>query len=87
MNYHNLHKEIENKIAHEGGKIAEWTEQFPENTRLIDQVYLSYFSRYPTSVERDLAIQYMADSPDNRRQSAEDIAWSLMNSLEFIFNH
>jgi len=80
-------KEIENKIAHEGGKIAEWTEQFPENTRLIDQVYLSYFSRYPTSVERDLAIQYMADSPDNRRQSAEDIAWSLMNSLEFIFNH
>lgn len=80
-------KEIENKIAHEGGKIAEWTEQFPENTRLIDQVYLSYFSRYPTSVERDLAIQYMAESPDGRRQSAEDIAWSLMNSLEFIFNH
>lgn len=80
-------KEIENKIAHEGGTIAKWTEQFPENTRLIDQVYLSYFSRYPTSVERDLAIQYMADSPGNRRQSAEDIAWSLMNSLEFIFNH
>jgi len=34
-----------------------------------------------------VALDYFARDPSQRRPAAEDLAWSLMNSLEFVFNH
>ena len=39
------------------------------------------------AVERRAAVQYLARQPGNRRQATEDLAWTLMNTLEFVFNH
>jgi hypothetical protein len=32
-------------------------------------------------------VAYLHSNATQRRQAAEDLAWSLMNTLEFVFNH
>ena len=45
------------------------------------------FSRQPSHDEMDTALQYLGTRRFQRRKAIEDLTWSLMNSLEFIFNH
>jgi hypothetical protein len=49
---------------------------------------LTFFARLPDDGERTRARAYLNTAgPDKRREAAEDLAWSMMNSLEFVFNH
>jgi len=34
-----------------------------------------------------VAQEYLQKEPARRREAAEDLAWGMMNSLEFVFNH
>ncbi len=77
--------EIEAKLSHESGHIKRVVAEFPDNGALADELYLTFFGRFPNEDERRLAIDHLA-GPD-RRRAAEDLAWSLLNSLEFTFNH
>ena len=78
--------EIQGKLAHDGGRLARLDEQLPGNAELVDELYLTFFSRFPTAEEQQVGIEYLGQI-DNRRQAVEDLAWSMMNSLEFLFNH
>lgn len=78
--------EIEAKLTHEAGRIKRLAESIADDGELADELYLTIFSRWPTDQERRDAIQNFSTSPD-RRQAAEDQAWAMLNSLEFIFNH
>ena len=55
--------------------------------KLVEELYLTFFSRYPSDKEKQAALEYLKESKPNRRQGAEDLAWSMLNSLEFLFNH
>jgi hypothetical protein len=79
--------EIQAKLSDEGGTIARLVKQHAENGPLADELYLTFFSRLPTEKERAVAIEYLSKDKAKRREAAEDLAWSMMNSLEFIFNH
>ena len=59
----------------------------PDDAKIVDELYLTFFSRAPSVAERANALRHLQASAGQRRESAEDLAWSLMNSLEFIFNH
>ena len=37
--------------------------------------------------EKAVALEYLGQRKDARQKAAEDLAWSLLNSLEFVFNH
>lgn len=78
--------EIHAKLSHEAGRIKHLTESIGDDGKLAEELYLTIFSRWPDDEERTSAIGYIAKSSD-RRQAAEDLAWSMLNSLEFIFNH
>ena len=54
---------------------------------LIEELYLTFFSRLPDGRERQRGAGVSARAQGERRQAAEDLAWSMMNSLEFLFNH
>ena len=64
---------------------------------MLDQIYLSAFSRYPNDSERaalkkDLDSSRLATGTpeaqrDARRQGLEDLFWALLTSKEFVFNH
>lgn len=50
---------------------------------ITDQLYLATLSRYPTAAERNLSIGYLAGG--NLTQRTEDLQFSLLNQLEFLF--
>ena len=78
---------IHAKLSHAGGRVARLVETLPEDADLIDELYLTFFARRPTAEELSTAAHYLKTSPEGRRRAAEDLAWSLMNTIEFIFNH
>jgi hypothetical protein len=78
---------LQAKLGHEGGTVARLVKQHPEDGPLVEEMYLTFFSRLPSAKEREVAVQYLGRDKGKRREAAEDLAWSLMNSLEFIFNH
>src|SRR5262249_14426795 len=79
--------EIQAKLCHEGGRMARLVETVPEDGRLIEELYLTFFSRLPTVQEKTVAREHLGKDRKSRRQRVEDLGWSMLNSLEFIFNH
>lgn len=79
--------EISAKLSHESGRIAQLVRETPADDKLVEELYLTFFSRLPNEEERRVAVEYLASASGNRRRSAEDLAWSMLNSLEFVFNH
>jgi hypothetical protein len=78
--------EIQAKLSHASGRVARLVESEPSNDALIDELYLNFFSRPADDEERRVPLEYLQANPD-RQRAAEDLAWSLLNSLEFLFNH
>jgi len=78
--------QIESRLRHANGRIAELCRQHSDDRQLIENLYLTCYSRQPTADEQSAALQHLANAPD-RLEGAEDLLWSLMNSLEFLVNH
>jgi hypothetical protein len=79
--------EIHAKLSHEGGSVAKLVKSQPADGPLVDELYLMFFSRLPQGKERQAAMAYLQEHRANRREAVEDLAWSMLNSLEFLFNH
>jgi hypothetical protein len=79
--------EIQAKLSHDRGTIAKLAQTQNDAGILIDELYLTIYSRFPTADERATALRHLSRDPNERRAAAEDIAWSLLNSLEFVFQH
>lgn len=77
--------EISEKISHRHGQVRTLVASEMSPAELIDELYLSTLSRFPTSVEKELMLS--AFSETDRRAAAEDVLWALLNSKEFVFNH
>ncbi len=77
---------LQAKLTHADGYLARLAAACPDNAKLADELYLTFFSRLPSDTERQLAVKHLAASP-NRQQGVEDYAWSLLNTVEFVFNH
>jgi hypothetical protein len=86
---------VQEKLSHEGGLIAKLAQQQSQDDRLAEELYLSIFSRLPTADETQTAVTYLRSAKpvagktaaEVRRTAAEDLAWTMLNSLEFVFNH
>jgi len=53
---------------------------------IVDEVYLTILSRFPTSEERVTAAAYVKTAT-SRREAVVDLTWSLINSAEFLYRH
>jgi hypothetical protein len=79
---------IDAKLRHDAGRVARLVAREPDDGRLADEFYLTVFARFPTETERRTAMEHLSASDSvRRREKAEDLTWSLLNSLEFVFNH
>jgi hypothetical protein len=54
---------------------------------VVNELYLTILSRYPTDDERRAIAEYGQAGGVNRRGVAQDLAWALLNSVEFGFRH
>ena len=76
---------IEGKLAR-SPLIADWLKEHQSPDEIIDQLYIRILSRQPSAEERKQLLQIVTAKPADR-QGYEDIAWALLNSSEFEFNH
>ena len=79
--------EIQAKLTHAGGRLARLGAKQPDNAKLVEDLYLTFYARTPTAEESTAAVTFLTDRKANRPQAVEDLAWSLMNTVEFLFNH
>jgi hypothetical protein len=54
---------------------------------IADELYLSVLTRRPTPEERLDVAEYLAAHTQDRPAALRDLAWSLLSSSEFRFNH
>ncbi len=54
------------------------------NAEIVDSLYLATLSRRPLLQEKQIAVSWLEQ---DRRQGAEDLQWSLLNKLDFVFNY
>lgn len=79
--------QIQEKLMHDAGRVARMSREMDADDKLIEELYLTIYSRYPDEREQAVAAEYFQTSASGRRAAAEDLAWSLMNTTEFLFNH
>ena len=51
------------------------------------RVYLLILSRYPTDEELDVVAAHTRSGSVSKREAAVDLAWALINSVEFLHRH
>jgi hypothetical protein len=56
------------------------------DAEVIEELFLSSLSRFPTKEEQDKALEHMK-SATSKQTACNDILWALINTTEFIFNH
>ncbi|MFN3322886.1 MAG: DUF1549 domain-containing protein [Bryobacteraceae bacterium] len=58
------------------------------NDTLVNLLYLSVLSRYPSEQERSAALATLDGTAGaTRRQRAENVLWALFNKVDFIYNY
>jgi hypothetical protein len=79
--------DIQAKLTHEAGTVARLVRDQKDDAKLVEELYLTFFARTPSADERDTALKHLRKYANNRRAAAEDLAWAMLNSTEFLFNH
>jgi hypothetical protein len=60
------------------------------NQDLVNTLFLTILSRYPTSDEMSKAVASLngaTGSSSARSQAVQDLVWSLYNKVDFLFNY
>ena len=77
--------EIQGKISSQRGTARHLADSPMTIDQVVDEIYLTTLSRFPTEEERTLLRQAILDDHD-RRAAVEDIFWSVLNTKEFLYN-
>jgi hypothetical protein len=77
---------IERKIE-QSEKLRELVQAAQRPRDVIDGLYLTILSRFPTDDELKVMATYARSSSVGRREVMIDLAWALMNSAEFLYRH
>ena len=81
-------KTIQEKLESPTGQVARFLESNASNDQMINFVYLSALSRYPTETERERLSGLLTEAQaDQKRETIEDLFWSVLTSKEFLFQH
>ena len=60
-----------------------------DNKAVVDELFLSFVSRRPTVDEQSKAVAYLvaATTPATRNSALEDLAWALVNKIDFLYSY
>ncbi len=79
--------EIQSRIRARKGIAARLSASSLPADAIVDELYLSCLSRFPTSAERAAMARVFADGREARRSATEDALWAIINTREFVYNH
>jgi len=82
---------LNRKLSAPEGAAAEYVKLGLSERRVLDQLFLSAYSRFPTPGEtKGLTSEldpYWAEKGEARKLALEDVMWAVLTSKEFLFNH
>jgi len=70
-------------LAQDGSRVQQLLDAGKTRDQIIEELYLSSLSRWPTPAERQAILPYM----DDMKTGAQNLQWVLLNSQEFALNH
>ena len=79
--------DVQAKLSHESGTVSRLVRGNTDDAKLVEEMYLTFFARLPSSDELKVATEHLKKRSVARREAAEDLAWAMLNSTEFLFNH
>ena len=59
----------------------------PDDETTVETIFLATLSRGPTDLEQQYFLERLKDRSVSKKRQVADIYWSLINSLEFSWNH
>ncbi|HWB12258.1 MAG TPA: DUF1549 and DUF1553 domain-containing protein [Pirellulales bacterium] len=78
---------LNDKLQAKGNHLEHLLAAGAPDDKLIEEAYLSAFSRLPTDEEKSRLVAVLAEPGQDKRQVLEDLYWSVLSSREFLFNH
>jgi hypothetical protein len=80
---------VENKLGMSGAAASPLLVEAARlgNTDAVNKLYLAILSRYPTKDEMTTALNALPNEGSTRNAAIQDLAWSLFNKVDFIFNY
>ena len=79
---------INKKLAAKENRITKLLAEKTSPERIVEEVYLSALSRFPTDAEKAKLTRVVADAKESDiRPLVEDMYWAILSSKEFLFNH
>ena len=84
---------LNQKLRAENSLLARYAAEDLVDDAAVDDLFWRAFGRAPEAEERERCVAVLAEAkkdnatPEDRRAVLEDIAWALLTSKEFIFNH
>lgn len=83
MNSQKLH----DKVKSDAGRIATIATGDLSSKQIIEELYLSVYSRFPSDEELAAATALLEQDSSNRRTTVEELLWAMLNTPEFVFKH
>jgi hypothetical protein len=77
---------ISGAVAGGNGRVAKAILSGKPDRDLMEELYLSSFSRPPTASELDYGVKYLSSGSRGRAALAQDLLWALLNSKPFLYN-
>ena len=76
---------VTRKVYSAENRLAQLLKSQPDNSKVLDEIYLTTLNRLPTDTERNVVNE--ASKAAEREALFRDLLWALLNTKEFAFNH
>ncbi len=77
---------LNKKLSAPDGTIALFLKLGFSDRRILEFLFLSAYSRYPTDAERQTLTAALQTARPGRQQALEDMVWAMLTSKEFLFS-
>ncbi len=77
---------VQSMITRPDNRLAKLVSSGKAQEEIVTELIWTVLQRPPTDPEKLRFTEYLTSGPDARRQ-IEDVAWALINSKEFLFQH
>ncbi len=74
------------KISAEGGRVDRLLARGASDREIVEELYLAAFSRYPTAEDK-AGLEALMEKSSSRKKGIENLAWGLLASRQFTYNH
>lgn len=78
---------IISRVTNGSGRIAQLLKAHGDDDALVTELYLWTVARFPSEAELDLAAKHFRAYGEKRAEAAQDLAWALLNSKDFLLVH